>query len=678
MNKSLRSWQLILICGLVVLIIVSAVAFGFTALTALIFLAGVIITILNTLLSPPPSEAQRTWVVSSAKSVLNVNRYLKAVSLLFWIGAISLSIFSFLRFRAEQRLVSISGYVETADGEPAEWAVVTITLDGWQATQVAEDGTFTFSRVDSSRAADGSALITAKQGPLKTMTRLSLDSSGVLPLRLRLPPGDPPFRILYYDLKGPAGELLLRGELDPSWEATLGTRPFVVENSVSHFLKKTLAQYQSTHYLASYLEPSPSTTPFKMLPEKKMFDGTRPRFFEHGPFTKPLVDSATLASWNVEIVNEDGEAHIWRFANEHDISTLLKEDSNWYRFLDQLRRANRTITNDYAIFEISGVNECTGELVLRVISRDLGVRAVLLQNNSKRSLRLDQFAFRRVEDQGPRLREKDQQNLKAQELRREVWFPIRYMNPGEQILILIEVLLRYDPEFTDQLDASPPGVPSTFLRRAERQGQDSVTLKVADRNIVVDRRLLKRLVDRQTDDPRIEREYVLGPSLVLESVNVNGVSYPVRQFEERNFGVRLGSLDFGSCPFVYTHSPEQKRWIKEGHILYGRDTEKREGTERKRLARCSDRVMISEEEPEISYIDEMFLDVLQSDGEMRTYRPSNALLQAADGKYFLLTPGESAEVSFEIPPHSSIAIECWLGATGFYRPSKLVEVGGRK
>ena len=73
-------------------------------------------------------------------------------------------------------------------------------------------------------------------------------------------------------------------------------------------------------------------------------------------------------------------------------------------------------------------------------------------------------------------------------------------------------------------------------------------------------------------------------------------------------------------------------------------------------------------EPEISYLDQLYVEVLDSSGLITRLYPGQAQLDRADGTYLQLRQGEHIELTF--PGYTAIhePIKAWVVAEGYYLP----------
>src|SRR5439155_23134923 len=102
-------------------------------------------------------------------------------------------------------------------------------------------------------------------------------------------------------------------------------------------------------------------------------------------------------------------------------------------------------------------------------------------------------------------------------------------------------------------------------------------------------------------------DFVYGPSIALDAIDVNGALYAIEPFNPAYVSYFSG-LDIGSCPFVYSHGGgADDKWLRQGTILRGRGSKALEGTGELTVHHFDGMLRVSEEEEEISYIDQIFV-----------------------------------------------------------------------
>jgi hypothetical protein len=309
---------------------------------------------------------------------------------------------------------------------------------------------------------------------------------------------------------------------------------------------------------------------------------------------------------------------------------------------------------------------CWSSTIVTIDPPPLEIRVLVLENITNGAIELGQFHFRLLDPgQGiltVRTRAENEQLLASVNANSELWYKRRMLKPGEKVIVPLEILFK-SGSWTDS------GAATTRARRricankllADRelqtialmyegkertpsfsQPENPIPLFVMPKQKFVDA-LLREPV-RSTE----KEEFVYGPSIVLDSVDVNRFRYPIEPLDPINVAYYSGA-DIGSCPFVYTRRTTQGDWLKQGTILTGRSSKAREGTATLKINAFDGTLRIAEEEEEISYIDELFVRGTLANGERVTLRPADNRITHKDLRYLVLKKGESAEIKFSAP-----------------------------
>jgi hypothetical protein len=120
------------------------------------------------------------------------------------------------------------------------------------------------------------------------------------------------------------------------------------------------------------------------------------------------------------------------------------------------------------------------------------------------------------------------------------------------------------------------------------------------------------------------------------------------------------------CPYVYSREAAGGEWEFETSILVNFHSKGLKKTQTKTLKKFSGEVMISEREPETSYIDKVSIIAKYEDGSKIELLPKDNKLKRVDGASLVLKRGESQIIKFFIPTSNAKAIAFDLMATGYY------------
>jgi hypothetical protein len=164
----------------------------------------------------------------------------------------------------------------------------------------------------------------------------------------------------------------------------------------------------------------------------------------------------------------------------------------------------------------------------------------------------------------------------------------------------------------------------------------------------------------------LEKEYLLGPAITVESVEVDRVEFPFRQFDPTKI-VIFDESDSGNCPFVYCYSSKEGTWHNEGVILFGRTGPEKESLDEKALSAFEGRILIFENDPEDSFIDSVYVRAISDNGRETGLYPRDSALRSIDGRRMKLRQGQRVILGFDAPKNLN-ARRFILGAVGYYVP----------
>lgn len=119
-----------------------------------------------------------------------------------------------------------------------------------------------------------------------------------------------------------------------------------------------------------------------------------------------------------------------------------------------------------------------------------------------------------------------------------------------------------------------------------------------------------------------------------------------------------------ACPYVYVFDTSIGDWRFDTTILYQvRDVE---GLQARALSAFDGRLLIREEEPEITYLNQLYVLAYMKDGSVIALRPDAQALMERDEDIVILNTGDEILVTFEgVPPRGEVAR--WeVVASGYY------------
>src|SRR5258708_29886062 len=99
-------------------------------------------------------------------------------------------------------------------------------------------------------------------------------------------------------------------------------------------------------------------------------------------------------------------------------------------------------------------------------------------------------------------------------------------------------------------------------------------------DLFVDTKDIENIIANTDSPTSFDNEYLYGPSVEFEQVEIDGVDYPFRQFDPNKILIYQTEVG-GSCPFVYAYSSMTHHWVSQGVILYGRNGFRKKAVDRK-------------------------------------------------------------------------------------------------
>jgi tetratricopeptide (TPR) repeat protein len=121
-----------------------------------------------------------------------------------------------------------------------------------------------------------------------------------------------------------------------------------------------------------------------------------------------------------------------------------------------------------------------------------------------------------------------------------------------------------------------------------------------------------------------------------------------------------------ACPYVYAYDPETGEWTFQTIILY--QMVNREDVQMRPLKEFDGRLLIREEEREISYINQLYVLAILSNGTAQTLVSPIDELRHRDTDYVVLHQGEQIMIPLAGYPISADVDQWWVVATGYYEP----------
>jgi len=344
-------------------------------------------------------------------------------------------------------------------------------------------------------------------------------------------------------------------------------------------------------------------------------------------------------------------------ADENDPDTPQYDRKRYFALIDYLTRGGWP--NDFLIISgYIGRGDCEGcDLTLSLDVRELILDVAFVQNISDRPVSIDGLLG--SEGGNTQLRPV---TIGATSTEGERIAPAEghiQLQPGETIAVPLAISFVMDESikeaFGDQRKAE-----KIFKRIREAKPRHVFTM--ASCSI--------RKVRESFGAPKVLKPatYAFGPELRLGGLVMDGKSIVFDQ-ASRNFMKLTMVPEFGSCPYLYAWDDGQNVWVRHGKVIHAANSKDKEGTDTIAFPGFRSKFRLAEEEPEVSYINQVKLEVELKDGTGMTLRPDFEAMSAQDQRYATIKAGDRIEFSFALPPTVSAADvkQSTLAVTGYYR-----------
>jgi len=465
---------------------------------------------------------------------------------------------------------------------------------------------------------------------------------------------------------------------------------------LSNFGDTDFTQLVAYHYNPSPLHYEYSSAllalPNYAMVSKYAQDGSRA---ESGPTMKAFTEYTDQLSYNLQKDNpEDRDIF---FVYSEFTNRDICDDAETYDDVGQPAegRYARVVTPDHEEF---------GTFIL---SRTLELTILDVENVSDVNIIIDHVdveGFETSENDFLRVRDNENEtSMLDHSEHRSVTIPFQVLKPGEHLLFPLDTSLGEHIGEADMLHtlrdlmqkqesaykALPENVSIHFLwpyfqsdlprsfpqwyrpgidsRAKVDQTKDGIPIYLLQcrypKALILGKRPLRKLVrDRLYFGPAIKPLSVAFRRLGQEVSS--DVDEPVRtpDFKEN---ISLVTYEVGTCPKVYTYDDSSGAWAFDTKVIVNRRSRANEGWELAPLRRFTGKILLSEEDEEISYLDAIQAIVLYQDGRHEVLRAQDTRLQQKDGQYVVLRRGDKMEVQFE-PPSGGAVRGVFLRTEGYF------------
>ena len=589
----IRGWQLAFVVGAGALVLSGLLTFGISQVTAVIGLLVVLTTALNALTAPPTERSSHNIVLFILRRALNQSVYLYLLTVAIWVGAVIVSAAGVREKIRAHQLVDISGVVLTPEGEPAAAAVITLVQPATGMALSNAQGAFRLSGVNTN-----SNTVALDVQWRQYATRLSGQSPRAEAVVLALTASHLTLRTFYFNLTVDDMREVVRGRVRDNMASILGGQPFIIP--------------------------------------------TAPLDVARAVLTAPEIDLSKYERYGLSArvaasILRDGD---WRYATDGPSPSLwqplqLAPDAvPWLRSF---------IPPDFAVRRLAA-DLCGGTRLFSVDpeSRRPYLKVLTIENTTKTAVQIG--AFELTERGGSTLRGRttDAAVLPNPTVTSKKLFPAGVLQPNESLLLPMQLYFELGSgREQDQIEQKQ------LISTVQTTTGPRIAIKFDELvKILVDKELALAMLRRAETSPVI-KEYLFGPTVELEALEVNGIRYRIRDSGPEVYVMKAGMrLPKTSCPIVYSRTNRSSVWIREVPILVGRHSKELEAEDVIPLTRFDGSVLIQEEESEVTWLDSVYVRV-KAGSRWEQLVPKQVALRARDGHYVRLGPGDRVEVNFD-------------------------------
>jgi hypothetical protein len=329
------------------------------------------------------------------------------------------------------------------------------------------------------------------------------------------------------------------------------------------------------------------------------------------------------------------------------------EDRPKLALIDHLMRGRWV---DDFLLVTGGVGVCgeEPEILFSIGTRTLALDVAIVTNTSNAKLTVDGLIGTLIEDRG--LRPKiDSPGTEAQMEQAG-----QTLQPGESIMVPLRILFPFEDAVFNDTKASDRIY--RWIKKAPAQKLFSMSEEAGGGK---PQKLAKSFA-APTVPPKIV--YVYGPEFILKGIGVDGHTIDFAR-AARNFISLSDQPEIGSCPYLYAWDDRGDVWVHMGKVIDTANGKTKEATERRAFDGFRSKFRLAEEELEVSYIDQVKLDVELHDGSFMRLHPDFERLAAQDGRYVTIKAGDRIEFEFALPAHvgPDDVKQSTLAITGYYR-----------
>lgn len=592
-------------------------------------------------------------------------------------------------FYHQSMIKDFSGYVFNYKNEPIEGVQLKIFEN---VVITGNNGSFKLNDIDLSNIQLGDSLyISAKYKSFSKKVLINIEKDDLRNIIIQMPGNEPIIRVTYKWVGDLGVDYLMRGKIKESWSEILGGQPIIIKNSVYKTLSNFRNRYIRQHYGNIIYQQREGSNEYIELERLNKSDSYFVGSWTPKYFKVPLTEHEfknlfkQKGRWNGRIDYAKGFGNrvtLSGFADKY-IFNKFRDDVHlrpWIEFYNE-------ITHIYFPYDFCFVGvtnyQCGEGTYYTLYPRSLNVFVAIIENVTSKPLSIGDFVFKENKKYYLRMPKADSAYYKNTQNKKNEFYTREILLPKEKILIPLKISFRYDEAFNKEITKSLKHNNDQYqqLQKFKREYQLQKINLYSNKipywefpqfynygkyvNYSVPITDIIDMLSTPIKDYTANREYIYGPSFKIDSIYVDGFSYPLRGSPKEMLMILAGD-ECGSCPYIYLYE-DNKPVRCLGHVLYGKNTKEKEGWDKLILKNFDGRLLIKEEDDEVSYIDIMMIKGIKDNGDSIYLYPKNKLLEKEDGKYVELHKGMKLKVDYDIKSKNDM-IKYELHIKGYYIP----------
>ncbi|MEZ5082184.1 MAG: hypothetical protein R2750_01835 [Bacteroidales bacterium] len=728
--KHSKCWKNLFFFGIIILLFLEILIFGIELLSIITALFTILSIVINILFSPNEYQNGDNWLKTKLHQAFNITQFLKVTTVIIWSILFVLLSYASYKMWIKNKQITLAGNILKPNGEVLNGASLKLYNENIvQITETKDGGKFNIL-VDSRDIKSDSIKLEVTWGTVKYATDIDLSFGTQKNLIIKLPLEEKPYRLSYFYLKGHTIDFLFEDKISNNWEELLSNGPIIIQNNVykeistllDRFTRKPLGD--NLYYLSIKKKSANGTISeynvyqkikeseivfqpeiLKWAKEKRFLVGTEDSdynlensidFFPTEEVSNKIFEYVESnsedfdAEWLGEIKRKNGTFcfdgfSFRKYANINDLMFLSEISGNTY-FNDHIEFykyiTRNYLPNDFLPFTFSNdSHSCSDpELAVSLIPPDLQIKVCLIENISSSPIRIDHFTLKENNSYSLHNETANTELLDSILLEKKILFPQKLLLPKEKLIIPIEIFFKYSLE------------DSVLLPLGHINGENNTLNTFLDTHIIDTNDILLNyniydfpyvnqytykfksssfheiVIPKMNTDSMLNKKFFYGPSILLEELEIDNITYPIRKHDPNSLVIQNG-YPRGSCPFIYTFNTEEKMWILEDHILEDFKGVNKFGFDEIELNRFDGRILIKEIAQETSFIDYLFIKIIDIDGVQHILLPINSKLQSEDGIYLIINEEETMKVEFENMSEELQPVQVYLNAKGYYVPN---------